>query len=146
MILSPEELQVIRYQKTCFVVLGCCTVFPAGACTFTLDKLHSALYSWTFRCGYLFVLNDLCCTNKLHQGNKWSTVGSKNSTQAFDVWCPQRKRKKSSLSMSIHSSIILKVCISAMNAETEYQIKRKLKCCKALKANLTGALQMQAQC
>lgn len=32
MILSPEELQVIRYQKTCFVVLGCCTAFPAGAC------------------------------------------------------------------------------------------------------------------
>lgn len=32
MILSPEELQVIRYQKTCFVVLGCCFVFPAGAC------------------------------------------------------------------------------------------------------------------
>lgn len=48
--------------------------------------------------------------------------------------------------MSIHSSIILKVCISAMNAETGYQIQRKLKCCKALKANLTGALQMQAQC
>lgn len=26
--------------------------------------------------------------------------------------------------MSIHSSIILKVCISAMNAETEYQMWR----------------------
>lgn len=111
MILSSEELQVIRYQKTCFVVLGCCTVFPAGACLalslLTNCTVHleedGNLHGRTFQCGYLFVLNDLCCTNKLHQGNKWSTVGSKNSTQAFDVWCahPQRKGKK--LNFNVHS-------------------------------------------